>query len=164
MPSTYANVSAPPANDMFANAETLTGTSGAVSGTNLEATSETGEPNIVSGGAINSVWYKITAPMTGSLNMDTNGPGTIASDTSIAVFTGGAVDSLTKLTENSGFVPFGYSRMTFGVTSGVTYYIKVEGFGNFTGTFTLNYALTAHRRNDNFANARARFITSSEAP
>ncbi len=155
MPSTYANVSAPPANDMFANAETLPGTSGSVSGTNLEATSETGEPNIVSGGAINSVWYKITAPMTGSLNMDTNGPGTITSDTSIAVFTGAAVDSLTKITENSGFVPFGYSRMTFGVTSGVTYYIKVEGFGSFTGTFTLNYALTAASPNDNFANARS---------
>ncbi len=148
-------VSAPPANDNFANAEVIAGNSGAVAGTNLEATSEAGEPNIVSGGAINSVWYKFTAPMSGSLNIDTNGPGTITSDTSIAVFTGPSLGSLTKITENSGFVPFGYSRMTFGVTSGTTYYIKVDGFGSFTGTFTLNYALTAASPNDNFANARS---------
>lgn len=148
-------VMAPPANDNFANAETLAGTTGAVPGTNLEATSETGEPNIVAGGTMNSVWYKITAPITGSLNVDTNGAGTIASDTSIAVFTGGAVNSLSKIVENAGFVPFGYSRMTFGVTSGTTYYIKVDGFGSATGTFTLNYALTAASPNDNFANARS---------
>lgn len=148
-------VMAPPANDMFVNAEVISGVSGAINGTNLEATSETGEPNIVSGGTINSVWYKFTAPMTGSLNIDTNGPGTITSDTAIAVFTGAAVDSLMKITENAGYVPFGYSRMTLGVTSGTTYYIKVEGFGNFTGTFTLNYALTAASPNDNFANARS---------
>lgn len=150
-----AALAAPPANDNFANAQGLSGTSGAVSGTNVEATSETGEPNIVSGGTINSVWYKFTAPSTGSLNVDTNGAGTIASDTSIAVFTGAAIDSLTKITENSGYVPFGYSRMTFGVTAGTVYYIKVEGFGSATGTFTLNYALTSASPNDNFANARS---------
>jgi hypothetical protein len=148
-------VMAAPANDNFANAEVMPGTSGAISGTNLEATSEAGEPNIVSGGTINSVWYKITVPMSGSMNIDTNGPGSITSDTSIAVFTGASVNSLTKITENSGYVPFGYSRMTFGVASGTTYYIKVEGFGSFTGTFTLNYALTSASPNDNFANARA---------
>jgi FG-GAP repeat. len=148
-------VMAAPANDNFANAEVMPGTSGAISGTNLEATSEAGEPNIVSGGTMNSVWYKITPAITGSLNIDTNGPGSIASDTSIAVFTGAAVGSLTKITENSGYVPFGYSRMTFGVASGTTYYIKVEGFASLTGTFTLNYALTSASPNDNFANARA---------
>ena len=148
-------VMAPPANDNFANAQVMPGTSGAIAGTNIESTSETGEPNIASGGTINSVWYKITAPMSGSLNVDTNGPGTISNNTAIAVFTGAAVDSLTKITENAGFVPFSYSRMTFGVTLGATYYIKVDGFGSSTGTFTLNYALTAASPNDNFANARS---------
>jgi hypothetical protein len=148
-------VMAPPANDNFANAEIINGTSASIAGTNVEATSETNEPNIVSGGTINSVWYKLTAPMTGSVNMDTNGPGTIASDTSIAVFTGATLVSLNEITANSGYVPFGYSRMTFGVTSGTVYYIKVEGFGSVTGTFTLNYALTAASPNDNFANARS---------
>jgi hypothetical protein len=148
-------VMAAPANDNFANAQLLTGTNGATPGTNVESTSEVGEPNIVSGGTINSVWYKITAPTTGSLNVDTNGEGTIASDTSIAVFTGAAVNNLTKIVENGGFVPFGYSRMTFGVTSGTVYYIKVEGFGSMTGTFTLNYTVTSASPNDNFSNARS---------
>ncbi len=147
-------VLAPPANDNFANAEVITGMSASIAGTNVESTSETNEPNIVSGGAINSVWYKLTAPITGSVNIDTNGPGSIASDTSIAVFVGASLVSLTKVTENSGFVPFGYSRMTFGVQSGTVYYIKVEGFGSLTGTFTLNYALTTASPNDNFASAR----------
>ncbi|MBV9956787.1 MAG: VCBS repeat-containing protein [Acidobacteria bacterium] len=146
---------APPANDNFANAQALSGASGSVSGTNVEATSEPNEPNIVSGGTMNSVWYKFTAPSTGSLNIDTNGAGTISSDAPIAVFTGAAVDSLSKLTENGSYVPFGYSRMTFGVTSGTTYYIKVEGFGSLTGTFTLNYTLTPASPNDNFAAARS---------
>jgi hypothetical protein len=148
-------VEAPPANDNFANAEVINGVTASIGGTNVDATSETNEPNIVSGGTINSVWYKLTAPMTGSVNIDTNGPGTIASDTSIGVFVGASLVSLNEITANSGYVPFGYSRMTFGVQSGTVYYIKVEGFGALTGTFTLNYALTAASPNDNFASARS---------
>ena len=35
---------APPANDMFVNAQLISGTAGAVGGTNVDATIETGEP------------------------------------------------------------------------------------------------------------------------
>ncbi|MBV9211870.1 MAG: VCBS repeat-containing protein [Acidobacteria bacterium] len=144
-------VAAPPANDNFANAQTLVMPSGSVAGTNLEATSETGEPNIVSGGTVNSVWYKLTAPFAGSLTIDTNGAGTL--DATIGVFTGTTVDSLTKLADNDGYSPNNYSRLTVGTATGSVYYIKVDGFGANTGTFTLNYNLTPASSNDNFANA-----------
>ncbi len=50
---------AAPANDDFANAEVLTGTTDSASGTNVDATKETGEPDHDgnTGGA--SVWYPV---------------------------------------------------------------------------------------------------------
>lgn len=49
---------AEPSNNRFANATTITGTFGQVSGTTVGATNEAGEPNQRGGG----VWYKWTAP------------------------------------------------------------------------------------------------------
>jgi hypothetical protein len=47
------DASLPPANDNFVNAQVITGSSGTVSGTNVNATTEVGEPGFA--GA--SVWY-----------------------------------------------------------------------------------------------------------
>ena len=48
---------APPANDFFANAQMLSGTSNTVSGSNLNATKEIGEPNIEGNAGGASVWW-----------------------------------------------------------------------------------------------------------
>ena|SRR5436190_23947962 len=62
---------APPANDAFASAETISGASGTVYGTTVDATSEPGEPQSL---ALNhSIWYAWTAPDYGTLNFDTAG-------------------------------------------------------------------------------------------
>jgi hypothetical protein len=63
-----------PANDMFANSQTISGTSGSTTGSNVGATNESGEPDIIagdSGGA--SVWYSWTAPVSGDTTITTEG-------------------------------------------------------------------------------------------
>jgi hypothetical protein len=79
-----------PANDNFASAQVITGDGGTVTGTNVNATTETGEPGI--GGA--SVWYVWTVTHGGLVQIDTCG----SSFTPIvAAYTGSAVNALTSL-------------------------------------------------------------------
>src|SRR5213593_4436723 len=51
-----------PNNDNFAAAQAITGTSGSITGTNVEATKEAGEPNHAGNAGGKSVWYSWTAP------------------------------------------------------------------------------------------------------
>src|SRR3974390_2438119 len=50
-------VSAQPVNDNFANATAITGPSGSVSGSNVGATVEPGEPSLTGNPGGQSVWY-----------------------------------------------------------------------------------------------------------
>src|SRR5258706_4558277 len=83
-----------PANDNFANAQAISGCSGSVAGTNLNATKESGEPSHSpdnnQGGA--SVWYQWQAPVTSSVTITTAGSNF---DTVLAVYTGPSVSSMT---------------------------------------------------------------------
>ena len=61
-----------PANDNFANAQVITGPAGNVSGNNLGATTEPGEPPTIAGAPAGaSVWYSWTAPATGPVTFNT---------------------------------------------------------------------------------------------
>ncbi len=82
----------PPANDDFANAAVLTGVSGQITGTNVDATAEPGE-----NGWEKSVWYSWTAPESGVFYFDTHGS---SFDTILWVYTGSAVGSLTEIAYN----------------------------------------------------------------
>ena len=71
---------AAPSNDNFANAWTLPGDSGAATSTNVGATGESGEPSHVTDsngahGTSSSVWFRWTAPASGSVTFDTLGSG-----------------------------------------------------------------------------------------
>ena len=55
-------LAAVPANDNFANAFRISGSSGSTNGSNVGATEETGEPNPLGIGAGETVWYVWTAP------------------------------------------------------------------------------------------------------
>ena len=138
-----------PANDNFANAQNLPGPSGSVTGTNVSATKESGEPNHAgdTGGA--SVWYQWTAPLTGSATFDTF---TSNFDTVLAVYTGSAVNALTQVVSNDDFGGGAQSSVTFNAVGGTTYRIAVDGFGGATGNILLTYSLVPG--NDNFANAQ----------
>ena len=128
------DVYAAPANDDFINAQVLTGSEGSVSGTNVDATAETGEDDLVSYSApLNSVWYSWTAPSSESMKFRAE-----ASEfyPMMGVYTGTSVDSLTEITNNWD------SNGEFTPTVGQTYYIVVDGYSSYTGSFTLNYNTT----------------------
>jgi hypothetical protein len=125
----------PPANDNFANAQTLAGCSGTVTGTNVSATKESGELNHLStttdptGGGSRSVWYQWQAPASGSVTFDTSGSGI---DTVLGIYTGNAVNSLAVIGQDDDVVngTVRTSTITFNATAGTTYKIAVDGYNN----------------------------------
>ena len=135
----------PPANDNFANAQVITGNSGTVNGTNEFATAESLEPLHSSDGVVSakSVWYRWTAPNSGTATISTAGSNY---DTLLAVYTGSAVNGLTLPSEsfrNDDEVPFSVftSRVEFPAVAGTTYQIAVDGWGGDQGDVTLSWSL-----------------------
>jgi hypothetical protein len=133
----------PPANDNFTSAQTITGCSGSVNGTNISSTKESGEPDHASNGGTHTVWYQWQAPATSSVTITTAGSNF---DTVLGVYTGVTVSGLSLIAQNddvdSGSIVS--SSVTFNATSGVFYRIAVGGFNNQNsggdvGTFTLNW-------------------------
>jgi len=143
-----------PDNDAFANAHVLSGTSGQISGSNIRATEETGEPNhaLVSA-PIGSVWYSWTAPENGTLQLDTSGSDF---DTTLAVYLGTSVNTLTGIGSNDNTPPGLQSSLFITVVAGETYRVAVDGFANRTGQINLNYSFSPDSNtsllNDSFIN------------
>jgi hypothetical protein len=129
-----------PLNDNFANAQTITGCSGSVTGSNLGATKETGEPSHSDGNnpGGGSLWYQWQAPSAGSVNITTAGSNF---DTLLAVYTGNTVSTLTAIRKNDDAGPAGVttSSVTFDATSGTVYKIAVDGWNNERGNIVLNW-------------------------
>jgi hypothetical protein len=126
-----------PANDNFSNAQIVTTSLGTALGQNINATKETGEPDHAgnSGGA--SVWYRWTAPATSPVTFATTGSNF---DTLLAAYTGSSVGSLTPVASNDDFNGSLQSAITFNASSGVTYYIAVDGFFGATGNIVLGWS------------------------
>ena len=122
-------------NDNFASAFPITDR-GRLQGTNTGATKEPGEPDHAgdSGGA--SVWFRYTAVEDGLLTVETI-PSTF--DTTLAVYTGSAVDDLTELGSDNDTL-FSNSRVDdIAVTAGNDYFIAVDGEGAATGQINLHW-------------------------
>lgn len=134
---------APPPNDDFANAEPLSGADTSADGTTAGATRETGEPDhcVVATGpgqdcgfwqGDHSVWYRWSAPGSGTTTIDTC---TAAIDSILAVYTGNALASLNRITDNNnhgGSCPGGWafgSRVSFEAVAGAQYKIAVGDAG-----------------------------------
>jgi subtilisin family serine protease len=130
-----------PANDNFANAQVISGNSGTVTGSNVGATKEPGEPNHAGNAGGASVWYRWTPSTSGSATIDTIGSNF---DTLLAVYIGSAVNSLTLIASNDDIGGGNLqSRVAFAATAGTTYSIAVDGYGGATGNITLNWSLTS---------------------
>ncbi len=133
-------------NNLFADRQRLTGALVTVTGTNVNATRETGEPNIagISGGK--SVWYTWTAPVSGTVTLSTSGS---AFDTTLGVYRGTAVNGLTQVAANddenynAGIYT---SRVSFSAVAGQTYQIAVDGYGGESGAIRLTLDQPAGRR------------------
>lgn len=133
------NANSPP-NDNLEAATTISGTSAAVSGTNVDSTSQVDEPDHFTGlPSFYSVWFAWTAPITGTASI-----GTCDSnfDSVVAVYTGSGFPALSQQVsddDGSGCVanPLG-SSVTLPVTQGTRYLIAVDGYDE--GNFVLSLA------------------------
>lgn len=129
----------PPANDMFADAEEITGANGEIFGTNHNATSESGEP-VVFGSS--SVWYRWTAPANLSVTFEING-GTLDKSV-LSIYMGKDVRSLNALASNTARNDDAgdfRSRVTFIANAGNTYYLRLAGEDTLQGTFYLDWEI-----------------------
>ena len=130
----------PPAgwNDDFANAYKISGTSGSTSGTNEGATLQNGEPTPSAQGYVGaSVWWKWTAPSTGSFHFSTAGS---AFDTVLAIFTGSALSALSEVASDDDGDVGTMSRCSFEATAGTTYRIMVAGYSAASGSICLSWS------------------------
>jgi hypothetical protein len=128
----------PPPNDMFANAQVLTGGSGTVTGSNVAATLEPGESPLELGTSTgtHTVWYRWTPAVSGQYFFRTGGS---SFDTMLGVFTGDSVTNLTLLVANDDAEPNNASRVSAYFTAGTTYFICVDGYLTATGNIVLNW-------------------------
>jgi hypothetical protein len=132
-----------PSNDDFANAQTISGSTTSASGTTRSATREFNEPDHLvldpdnSWIGDHSAWYSWTALNSGSTTIDTC---TANIDSVLAVYTGSAVNSLSRVADNNNACSSGWgSKVTFNATAGTTYRIAVGDAGGLRqNTFTLS--------------------------
>ena len=143
---------AAPANDDFADAIALQGQSGTVTGINVDATAEPGEPAHAFVGAFSSVWYTLTPNQSVVIILDTFGSDF---DTLLAVYTGNRVNDLVEVTSNDDAGEGLQSQVGFLAEAGTTYRIAVDGFFGGQGSITLNSQPQDLAPNDDFDDAIA---------
>jgi hypothetical protein len=147
------SIAAPnPGSDGFADAEGLAGELPIEApGTNVGATTETGEPDPGPAPSSASVWFEWT-PVASTLVAVTACDSDFA--THIAVYTGDDVTNL--VTAGGGDRRCGQrGAATFAATAGTTYRVRVAGVGGATGNFTLRIAPATPPANDDFDQAEA---------
>jgi hypothetical protein len=126
------------ANDNFANAQAISGSTGTTTGSNVGATKESGEPNHAGNAGGASIWYNWTAPLNGNATINTTGSNF---DTLLGVYTGSSVSSLTLIASNDDSGGTLQSSVTFAATGGTTYRIAVDGYNGATGSVVLNWVV-----------------------
>jgi hypothetical protein len=124
-------------NDAFAAATELSGGSGRVTGSNITATTEAGEPNHAGMSGGKTVWWQWLSPVTGDITFDTIGS---TFDTLLVVYVGSAVANLTEVMASDDGGGQGSSRVTFLARKGVRYRIVVDGYRGEAGSIVLTYA------------------------
>ncbi|MDJ0735808.1 MAG: hypothetical protein QNJ47_17385 [Nostocaceae cyanobacterium] len=127
-------------NDDFANSVDLIGTSINTIGTNVDFTGEAGEPNhansnLIVDNDVNSAWWSWTPIADGEVTINTLGSNY---DTTLSIYTGLAVDSLTEVASNDDTIGSFQSQVTFTAIAGQTYHIAVDGFADSVGVINLN--------------------------
>lgn len=135
----------PAPNDHFAQATSMQGSRWTTTGHNLLTTVEPnenkiewfGNPPPVNNSTVRSVWWRWTAPVSGTITLDTLGSQMY---NVMGVYTGSTLGALNPIvvTENSGDyvngegpnrARNGTKRVTFDATAGTTYHFTVQGAG-----------------------------------
>lgn len=135
-----ASIAPSPTNDPFASPLILSGDPASATGSNLNATRQTGE----SSGVQTSVWYQWKAPRSGVVTASTQGS---FFDTTLAAFTGSSLAALQEVpsypnaqlpASNDNALPGQrWSRIQFLAASGNTYYLRLDGARGATGQYVL---------------------------
>ena len=149
---------APPPNDSFSTPTLLSGLAGFVSGTNVGASKELGEPDHADNPGGASVWFDWTAPTNGLVAFNTFHSDF---DTIMGVYTGPDVAALSLVASNDEYVVHGYySGLTFTATAGTVYHIAVDSFvanqpakGDDSGDYVLQWSMNPPPANDSFNDA-----------
>jgi uncharacterized repeat protein (TIGR01451 family) len=124
-----------PSNDMFTNRALLVGLSNTVFASNVGATREPGEPPHAGSPAWASVWWTWTAPITGTMTIDTIGSDF---DTVLSIYEGTAFSNLVVVAEDDQSGGNNTSLVTFIAAAGTNYQIAVDGFGGDYGNIVLH--------------------------
>jgi hypothetical protein len=119
-------------NDLFANAQALSGPHGVAFGLNSEASLETGEPVRADNIGGRSIWYRWTAPVTGQVIFDSAGSqfdSPFFPYLLLTVYAGNTLSSLARVADNFDPVSGGYvDSVSFIAQAGATYHISVDGY------------------------------------
>lgn len=162
---------APPANDNFAGALTLTldnNTVGLVAN-NAEATKEPGEPVHAGNAGGKSLWFKFTPQTTTNVRIQTM-ETTI--DTLLGIYKGTSFGNLVKVAENDNAYPPNsgagqISWMEIKLEAGQTYYIAVDGYNNgsavSSGVFRLALSVINVPSSDNLSQPIELFVNANLA-
>jgi hypothetical protein len=143
---------AAPANDNFAGAQVVgPALPLAIPASNIDATAEVGEPAISSNPAISTVWFKWTAPASGTVVVDLCDNGFTGSESPFATFavrTGASLGALVLTADEAG-----ECSTRFNAVIGVEYKIQVD-YRFAQGNFTFRMRQLTPPPNDNFASAQ----------
>lgn len=142
---------AAPPNDNFASATDIGGMNGTQSGSTTTATGEPGEPLHAGFTGGHSVWFRWTAPQSGRWLFRTLGS---SYDTTLAVYTGAAVNALTEVVSNDDATSGTTSYVEFIAQAGAVYRVAIDGYNGASGNFQLEWQAVLPV-NDNFSNAIA---------
>jgi hypothetical protein len=124
-----------PSNDNFTSATLVPSGTWTTSGSNFNATRETGEPTHGTTSGYSSVWFVWNPTVSGLYTLSTSGSGF---DTLLGVYTGTDFSSLTQVAvNNNSMIGANWSKVRFAATAGTTYYIAVDGSNKASGRFSL---------------------------
>jgi hypothetical protein len=130
---------AAPANDDFASAQVIAGGRASTTDTNVAATAEGGETRRAGHDPAASIWYRWTAPRSGTLVVTTAGSDF---DTVLAAYRGSTMAGLQRLAVNDDRNAGPHSRIELPVVAGRTYRLAVDGAGDDpTGNLVLGWRL-----------------------
>jgi hypothetical protein len=128
-----------PPNDNFADRIPISGSTVTVTGTNIGASKEPGEPNHAGYEGGGSVWWSWTSPFTGyvSISAGTSNQWGFYGSPLLAVYTGTTVSALTAIASNAAPVWGIPAQLCFFASAGVQYQITVDDQYGYRGNITL---------------------------
>jgi outer membrane protein assembly factor BamB/subtilisin family serine protease len=138
---TILAINTTPDNDSISEPEVLTGPSVSVLGANVNASLQSGEPEILGNPGGHSLWYSWTAPSTGTFQVSGYSYDFIPE---VAAYTGTSFSNLSLVSSAAGSAMIGTTTdiseclCTINATAGTAYLIEIDGVSpSDTGEFTL---------------------------